>query len=352
MSLEWRADPPVLSVATPSSQVIVELVHRSAAVSGRKPRLHLAVVGEFEPCAAAAAAFDGASVLAPSTGVAGFRSVRQALDAVAASDAEHVVVLVSRVSNEPEDPLFERADDLSERGTVLDFACAVPEVDAGPLLRLATRTGGELLHCSGLPARAAARLGTLRVAPCSTLVFEASLALDVESQRLYRSSPAPRAVDAVSYDEERRTLRWLGGVAPAGAPLGFTLLLNVPRRRHGAYRLMEARVYAGDELLATAEPVIRASLDPLETAVTEPGPTAAWERGETAWLAEEAGRAFRAGDGRMVSMVLDRLVRQLAGAGRQELAERSWRTRVAFLQSGTLSVPALNEIRRALAEPA
>lgn len=351
-ALGCRVDPPICSVADAAVKVTALLELSVEATDPRPLGVAVAVVGSS---ALARRALDAAGEVprwtpkglreASAEPSETFTTLYRALDDAGGSGVERLLILVTRPTVGSSD-VMPSLEQVVECGVGIDFVCAGPDVDPGPLLRLVTRVGGEVVR----PTELRRHLDQLRRSPCRRTEMRLVLARDVEPQRLFRVSPRPRAVDAVRFDEETRTLSWDAGALPADGELVHTLEMSVPRRRVGVHRLAEAGAFDGDERVAGCDVTIRCSVDPSESSFVEPSVVRARERAEAAWLVEEVSRAFRNGDGRMVSMILDRLVRYFSAAGRSDTAEQLWRARISFLRTGLIGLPTMNWLRRVIEE--
>jgi len=351
VTIRCRVDPPVCSVADAALKVTALLEISAPPVEARPLDGAVAVVGSAALARRALEATDGARAWTPrglrdrtQEPVQPFSTLHGALESAGDADIERILLLVTRPMLGASDalPALEKA---AEEGVAFDFVCAGPDVDSGPLQRLITRVGGEVIDADGLRGH----LDQLRRSACRALQVQVAFAQDIEAQRLFRVAPRPRAVDAVRFDERAGSLSWDAGALPASGALIHTLEMAVPRRRIGTHRLARVAVLDGGTQLAAVDVTIRCSPDPSEAAYVEPGVVRARERAESAWLVEEVSTAYRNGDGRMVSMLLDRLVRYFASAGRAETADELWRARIGFLRTGLLPLSVLRWLRRAIA---
>ncbi len=347
-SFDSRVDPPICSVADAAVKVTALLELRVDATEPRPLDLAVAVVGSNALARRALDAVGDARRWTPkglressTEPTQTFATLYRALEGAADSGVERLLVLITRPTIAAPDVL-PSLEQVAERGIAIDFVAAGPDVDPGPFLRLVTRVGGEVVR----PGDLRGHIDGLRRSACRQTEMRLVLATAVEPQRLFRVAPRPRAVDAVRFDEETRTLAWDAGALPPGADLVHAIEMSVPRRRVGVHRLAEAGVYNGEERVATCDVTIRCSVDPSEAAFVEPSVVRARERAEAAWLVEEVSRAFRNGDGRVVSMILDRLVRYFSAAGRGDTADQLWRARISFLRTGLVGLPTMNWLRR------
>lgn len=352
-TLAWRADPPVCSVADAALKITVLLELEAEPVEPRELDFAVAVVGS-SALARGAVRIAGISrawtprglrTLPDDAPVPPFATVHGALEGAGDADVDRLLVLVTRPTLGVDDalPALERA---AACGVAVDFVCASADVDSGPLQRAVSRVGGEVVRTE----RLAAHLDSLRRSAAHDVEFRLALAQDVEPQRLFRSDPSPRVIEAVRFDDGHRVVSWDAGLLPANGRLAHTIELAVPRRRVGLHRLAQATAAAGDTDLCSADITLRCSPDPSEAAYVEPGVMSAMERAEAAWLVEEVGNAFHNGDGRVVSVVLDRLVRHFAASGRTDTAHQLWDARIGFLRTGLLPLSTLNWVRRAVTE--
>ncbi len=353
VDLQWRADPPVCSVADAALKITVLLELTAEAVEPRDLNFAIAVVGSSTQARSAIRAAKGGRAWTPrglrelpaDAPVPSFSTVHAALESAADCGVDRLLVLVTRPTLGVDDTIgtLERVVD---GGVGVDFVCASADVDSGPLQRVVARVGGEVIQASGL----AAYLEHLRCSAAHSVEIRVALGQDVEPRRLFRADPAPRVIDAVRFDEGARVVSWDAGALPAGGTLSHTIELAVTRRRVGLHRLANASVRVGDEILAEADITLRCSPDPAEAAYVEPGVMCAMERAEAAWLVEEVGTAFQSGDGRVVSVLLDRLVKYLAATGRTDTAIKLWEARIGFLRTGLLPLSTLNWARRVVAD--
>lgn len=383
LALDWSVSPPAVSVAEVGTEVSVMLRLRPRVALAERPAapldLALTMVGRA-PEATCGALREAAEVLRgglrpgdtlawagdgdgahpdalfarpPSTLAEAFTAGLRRLggDERADGRAARLLVMVNAPVMEPVDPLLRAASALTDRGAGLDLVCVHPLADLGLLTRLANLGGGEVLVPDGggeLRRLLVARVACLQDQRVLDARLELRFAPGAQPHRLFRVDPEPLFLGMVRVvDDDRRLVLDPGPVTTGTAPPAYLLTMSVPRRRVGRYLLLRGRLHdraGGDG--PWEEVAQRCSIDPAEVSLVEAGVNAARDRVEpTAWV-EETAQAFNEGDGRRVSVTLERLVRHFLTLGRTPAVEEAFAMRLRFLRTGALDRAELNRLRR------
>jgi hypothetical protein len=381
ISLRAAVHPPVRLVGEPGKEAAA-LVELAAEGEGTSPPVHVVVVragdGDARRMRTALAALlaaagpddrvllpDGtaleggksastaaeAGVEAPApTLAAALRAGRAALDSVANGPrVPRILVATAAPFDEEVDALIEAVGALAEARIGVDFFVDADGPDLGALSRMAAATGGDLLVLADapdrLPGEMGARLALLRRlrAPAARLAL--TFASGVEPTALFRLRPGPVWLGNIHFEAGDRTVVLEPGpVAPGRSP-AWVVTLNVPARRTGLWRLVEARLLEDQAVRGRAPALLRVTDEQTVAGWVAPQVVAARDVCDLAAWLEEVAQAAPEGDHRRVASLLERLQHRFVELDRRAAVAVTVAMRQRFLRSGMVDPAELDRLR-------